>query len=98
MYIYNIHINTYKWRYCKIAKRHVMFIGILARIGKRIWGGRAGENLKKWRVILGEIMAGDLRQTYGGRFARKIWREICGENMVGRPEVNPNTAVNDAEQ
>ncbi len=53
---------------CKIAKRYVMYFGILARIGKRILGGRAGANLKKWREIRGEIMAGDLQGRYGGTF------------------------------
>ena len=53
-------------------------------------GGRAAPNLKKWREISGKNMAGDLRGKYGGRFAGMIW--------LGRLEVNPNTAVNDAEQ
>jgi hypothetical protein len=50
---------------CKIAKRYVMYFGILARIGKRILGGRAAANLKKWREIRGEIMAGNSRGFYG---------------------------------
>jgi hypothetical protein len=68
---------------CKIAKRYVMYFGILARIGKRILGGRAGANLKKWREIRGDFMVGDSRGNYGGRFAGKLWREIRGEIMAG---------------
>ena len=57
---------------------------------KRIYGGREAGNLKKWRKICGENMAGDLRGKYGGRFAGILW--------LGRSGVNPNTAVNDTEQ
>ncbi len=67
---------------CKIAKRYVVYLGILPILGKKEYREDAQQQTSR----------------NGGRFAGKIWREICGKNMVGRLEVNPNTAVNDAEQ
>ena len=56
------------------------------------------KNIGRTRRSKPQEMAGDSRGNYGGRFAGRLWREIRGEIMAGRLEVNPNTAVNDAEQ
>ncbi len=66
--------------------QYVVYLGILIFIllilGKK--------NIGRTRSSKPQEMAGYLRENYGGRFAGILW--------LGRLEVNPNTAVNDAEQ
>ncbi len=72
-------------RYCKIAKKYVVYLGILPILGKKEYREDAQQQTSRNG---GKIMVRDSRKIYGGRFAGILW--------LGRLEVNPTHPLNDA--